>query len=69
MDEADRADRECERNFNEALILAKRRVMPLPPVGACYWCGDDVVHDLRFCCIACRDDFDRERAARARNGA
>lgn len=66
-DPADRADVECESRLNGALQL-RRRVMPLPPVGACYWCGSDIARDLRFCGPGCRDDFDRERASLARAG-
>ena len=66
-DLADRADGERELRLSEA--MAQRRQMVLPAVGACYWCGDDVAHDLRFCGSGCRDDFDRERAALARNGS
>lgn len=67
MDIADRAEREYENNL--ALALRGAHVTrPLPAVGACYYCGEDVRSDLRFCDVTCRDDYDYEHAARVRGG-
>ena len=31
----------------------------LPPIGRCYNCDEYTESGARFCCIECRDDYDR----------
>ncbi len=53
----------AEQNLADAL---KRRKPELPKVGACYWCGE--MTDGVFCGVECRDMWQKEQDARARNG-
>lgn len=40
----------------------------LSPMGACYYCQCQVHSGMLFCDSLCRDDFQAEMAAKARNG-
>ncbi len=40
----------------------------LPSIGQCYACGEPVDGKLRFCDTECRDDWQRDEAARRRGG-
>lgn len=31
-------------------------------------CGEQIAHDQHFCCVECRDDYERIQAAKRRNG-
>jgi hypothetical protein len=65
-DNADRADVEIERATQQA--IKQSRAGAMRPLGACYWCGDAAPPAGLFCGPDCRDDWQRERDARARNG-
>ena len=45
-----------------------RRHASLPSVGQCYSCGAPVEGSLRFCNADCRDDWEKDEAARRRGG-
>ena len=40
----------------------------IEPTGLCHWCEDIVGDTQTFCSTDCRDDFDRQARAKARNG-
>lgn len=40
----------------------------LKPAGFCHNCGEGLKVDLLFCDADCRDDWERERAAKRRAG-
>lgn len=65
-DEAERA----EAIFREEALhrAAARRQKSLLPTGACFFCRSPVHVGLLFCDVECRDDYEREVEARARNG-
>ena len=52
---AERAERE-----QSLLMRATRRPEGPKPVGFCNYCGEPVQAAIRFCCVECRDDFQRE---------
>ena len=59
-----------EEQERERSIAAARRVSKqLEPMGACHWCGEDVVADRRFCDADCRDGWQKQDSARKRAGA
>lgn len=45
-----------------------RRHASLPAIGQCYSCGGPVEGRLRFCNLDCRDDWEKDEAARRRGG-
>ena len=45
-----------------------RRHASLPSVGQCYACSEPVEGRLRFCDTDCRDDWEKDEAARRRGG-
>jgi hypothetical protein len=65
-DDADRADAEIAQATAEAIKRTRQPAMR--PLGACYWCGDTSPPQGLFCGPDCRDDWQRERDARARDG-
>lgn len=66
----DQAQEREERDRELALAFARdkahRARMPLRMT--CYYCADELDAPGRFCNAPCRDDFERETKARARNG-
>lgn len=49
--------------------LAAVRSRPgLVPHGACHYCDEPLAPALRFCNIDCRDDYEKEVAAKTRAG-
>lgn len=66
MDEVDIANDGAEREL--AAILSARRPKPVKATGACLFCGEPLPGDQRFCDAECRDGWQAEQAARARNG-
>lgn len=49
----------------QQLAQAKDRI---EPTGRCHWC-DEITNDTAlFCTSECRDDYDRQARAKARNG-
>lgn len=65
MDDADHAEIREQIKRDEA--LAFRYPVPLP-TGACHWCSELLGHGEIFCCIECRDDWQRTQDAKRRNG-
>ena len=47
---------------------AKASARELFPVGSCYYCDCTVGHGQLFCDTLCRDDYQMEQVALARNG-
>lgn len=64
-DDVDHANEVAER-FREQARQERPKVEPLPPIGSCYECGDDVPGDLRWCSPACRNDFEAAQEAERR---
>lgn len=54
----------------EAYLAAalNRRHASLPAIGQCYSCGESVSGRLRFCDTDCRDDWEKDEAARRIGG-
>lgn len=68
-DIADQAADLIERE-QEAGIARVRAAAAAQPAttGKCFYCDDDVGEGRRFCDKFCADGFEREAAARKRNG-
>lgn len=66
-DYADRADSKIYRTI-DAGLAAVRRAPDLQPDCRCHFCDEVVAVDLLFCDVDCRDDYEREAAARRRAG-
>ena len=68
MDDIDRAQEREQQLREDALAehmhLAQRS--HLIPCGECYWCSEPVSHGRIFCDFGCRDDWERDLAARKR---
>lgn len=54
-DLADKASESEERDLADA--LAVRKPAGPPPCGVCYWCGEPLKGERRFCSEDCRDDW------------
>lgn len=67
-DFADRADSIIDAAVVRGLADVRAR-SPLSPKGACHFCDQDLAGAARFCDADCRDDFEKEQAARRRAGA
>jgi hypothetical protein len=66
-DEADRAQDSID--FAMKMAVDKMKNSPgLRPVGLCYYCGEEVKGDLRFCDKDCLSDWQHEQNCRARSG-
>jgi hypothetical protein len=67
---ADDADITAARQEAEAALFARRRREPaLVPMGLCYFCQSDAPSTTHlFCNTECRDDYEAEQRALARNG-
>ncbi len=67
---------ELADQLHQARIEAaqKAATRPLYRGGACLYCGESLAPDLRFCppeepgLPGCRDDYEAEQQAKARNG-
>ena len=49
-------------------LAAVRRRPGLVAQGCCHYCDEPLAPALRFCCVDCRDDYDKELAAKTRAG-
>lgn len=72
QDIADMAEA-AEQRFRDAALAASRsKAQHLAPCGRCYWCDETIQAGTLFCRPdvggSCRDDYEREQAARRRNG-
>lgn len=67
---ADDADITGDRLDAEAAFFARRKRTPaLVPIGVCYYCQSDAPSTTHlFCGAECRDDYEIEQRALARNG-
>lgn len=66
-DDADRAQWRIEKDLQVAMEHA--RSMPgMRGHGECHFCAEPVAPGALFCNRDCRDDFEREAAARQRAG-
>jgi hypothetical protein len=65
----DDADITAARAEVEAEFFARRRRDPcLVPMGLCYFCQSETPVTFLFCNAECRDDYEIEQRALARNG-
>ena len=69
MDMFDQAQ-ELEMLQRDANITAARKTAPGSPVytGVCCYCKDTASYPRRFCDGECREGWEKEQAARKRNG-
>lgn len=68
MDDIDRAQAQEEMARDLAIRAAIAAAPVLPATGACHWCDALLPAGARFCDSECCRDFEREQAARRRNG-
>lgn len=66
-DVADMSDKNVE-TFIASAIAHARGKQGMKANGRCRFCDEPVAPDTLFCDRDCRDDFERERAARVRAG-
>jgi hypothetical protein len=66
MDDIDRAQAREEMDRDLAIAAARKNV--LLATGECHNCGATVPDGWCFCDADCRDDYEREIAARRREG-
>jgi len=67
-DHADNADSGIYRAIAAGLAAARRAPAPQHDCR-CHFCDEAVAVELPFCDVDCRDDYQRERAARRRDGS
>lgn len=69
MDFFDRAQ-ELEMLQRESSIAEARKAKPLGPefTGKCHYCAEELPPSRRFCDGECREGWEKEEAARKRNG-
>ena len=67
---ADEIDQMQERNEVLEVVRASRKpvIKPLPATGHCYYCESEIGDTQTFCDHECRDAWDAEQKAIARNG-
>ena len=68
MDDIDRAQAQEEMARDLAIRAASAGAPVLPATGACHWCDALLPAGARFCDVDCRDGWQRQLAAIARNG-
>jgi len=49
-------------------VAQQQRAKRLVPTGQCFFCEDPTPDNALFCSSGCRDDWEREQQAKARNG-
>lgn len=64
-DDEDRASEHEEQFRAQALTYREPELLP---IGSCYWCESVVSVNKIFCCVECRDDWQRVRDAQKRAG-
>lgn len=62
-DEIDRAQDHIEQQLAFAFMTRQRE--QIRPVGRCWYCKETLTETMLFCSSECRDDWDRERKAKA----
>lgn len=60
MDDADLTQERQERE-HDALMRASRKPAGPQPTGRCLWCDEPVAEGVRWCCVDCRDEWQRGR--------
>ncbi|MDE2254325.1 MAG: DUF2116 family Zn-ribbon domain-containing protein [Betaproteobacteria bacterium] len=65
QDLADQAEAAEQRHRDAALAVRKPSLLAC---GQCHFCAEPLRAGLLFCDLECRDLFEREQAARRRNG-
>lgn len=75
VDVCDEADKHIEDAVNAGVAQARQRATHMRPMGQCYFCWEDVGEGKLFCDPvdgnpedSCAADYEREAAARRRNG-
>ncbi len=65
-------DRATDREEKDRELALKYRKPTVIPCGACHYCGEPLPAGMLFCPPiiegSCRDDWEREQAAKIRNG-
>lgn len=51
------------------IYLASRQVKGLACMGACHFCSEKLEAPMKFCDLDCSQGWEREQAARRRNGS
>jgi hypothetical protein len=64
-DDADRADSLIESTLQDALAAARMTMGP-EATGYCLWCEEPLAEGRRWCCIECREEWERHHAAARR---
>lgn len=68
-DIADQGNEVAERNLSASLAAVQAAAArPLPSTGKCLHCDEPLSAGMRWCDAHCRDGYEREQAARKRNG-
>lgn len=67
-DDADRADDYIEAERQRQIAAARAEAHQQPPAGRCRFCDEELDPWESYCDSDCRDDFEREQAAKRRNG-
>ena len=68
-DIADRADIAIQRELDAGLAAVRARAATATvTTGKCFYCDDAVGEGMRFCDRDCAREFERQQAARRRNG-
>jgi predicted nucleic acid-binding Zn ribbon protein len=66
-DHADQSDIRIAEAISEGLARVRRSTR-LHSDGRCHFCDEPVPHAQLFCDVDCREDFEKEQAARLRAG-
>lgn len=64
----DQLDQASDYEEMDKANALKKRMPELKAIGFCYNCNDYIHLGQLFCCVECRDDYQREQDARKRNG-
>ncbi|CAB4202433.1 hypothetical protein UFOVP1367_15 [uncultured Caudovirales phage] len=59
-DDVDNAQRITEFYTEQAIKASQRNVSKAIPIGTCNWCDTPVSGMIRWCCGACRDEWEKE---------
>lgn len=66
-DEIDRAQ-EHEEAMLQAAIASQQNAPRMKPTGSCHWCEEQVEGGLLFCDADCRDEYQRRKEIRRKQG-
>jgi len=65
-DEIDQAQEQIEQQLHFAFMTRQRD--NLRPIGACWFCHEELTETMLFCSSDCRDDWDKRKRAKERAG-